>query len=142
MGAALKLIFVDEDPGDLELATRITMEVVPDCDVLTLQSTEQLKNTLKPHLPYIIFIDYCLSGNVGTEVIKDLSAFYPCASFVLLTRHSDEELVISALRAGAVDFLKKDELNTQSLNSLLTRIASNKGNRLFTGVEKYNLAWY
>ncbi|MFW6255960.1 MAG: response regulator [Candidatus Sumerlaeota bacterium] len=80
---------------------------------------EKFREGVKPDL---IFVDYRLGAEKGTELIQCMKGKFPDAFFIILTGMGDEKTVIEALRAGADDYLTKDQLDQQSLQRTIFHI--------------------
>jgi len=123
MNSTMDIVVIDDDPADLELISRISNDVVRTCEIHTVQQVEMLEENLRRHAPKVVFVDHYLGAATGTELIEQLHQNYPHIAFVLLTARGDEKIVSEALRAGATDYLRKDELCVESLSALLDRVS-------------------
>lgn len=90
----------------------------------------------KQHLyaPDVILLDIRLPGKNGIEALPLFLKMYPKVVVVMLTTHEDEDLIYSALRAGAVNYVTK----SSSLDHLTSAIreAYNGGMLLSRNVAK------
>jgi two-component system, response regulator YesN len=55
----------------------------------------------------LAIIDYLLPDRDGFEVLKILREVHPTLPVIIMTGHSDENLVIKAIRQNAADYIKK-----------------------------------
>jgi DNA-binding NarL/FixJ family response regulator len=58
--------------------------------------------------PRVVLMDIRLPGEGGLEATRQVVARFPDTKVVMLTSFADEELVMSAIRAGAVGYLLKE----------------------------------
>jgi DNA-binding NarL/FixJ family response regulator len=58
--------------------------------------------------PRVVLMDIRLPGEGGLEATRQVVARFPDSKVVMLTSFADEELVMSAIRAGAVGYLLKE----------------------------------
>jgi two-component system response regulator AtoC len=78
--------------------------------------------------PDIVLSDYRLPGMTGYDLLKQVKESFPHVSVVLLTAHGTVEDAVSAMRAGASDYLTKP-VNLQELNLIIERCIASKGLR-------------
>jgi DNA-binding NarL/FixJ family response regulator len=62
----------------------------------------------RAHRPQVLLIDTTLPGMDGTTITRLIRRHVPTTQVVMLAAGTDDELVIPALQAGAVGFLRKD----------------------------------
>lgn len=55
----------------------------------------------------LLILDIRLPGSNGLDILKDVKAEYPKLEVIIVSGHGDMESVIKAMRAGALDFLRK-----------------------------------
>ena len=73
-------------------------------------------------------MDIRLPGDSGLEATRQLTARYPETRVIILTSYADEELVIGAIRAGAVGYILKEVGNEEVLRGI--RAAASGGSAL------------
>lgn len=78
-------------------------------------SGEQGLRTLAEHDFDLLLLDLRLPGMSGLEVLEALQADCPHLPVIVITGHGDERRAVATLRAGAEDYLPKDELMTSAL---------------------------
>ncbi len=69
---------------------------------------EQLFKLLERVIPDILIADISLPDESGIEVTRRIQSHYQCISVLILSMHSSQEYVLSALDAGAKGYLPKD----------------------------------
>ena len=78
--------------------------------------------------PQVVLMDIRLPGNSGLDAAREIASRYPATKVVMLTSFADEELVISAIRAGAVGYILKEVGNEEVLRAV--RLAASGGSVL------------
>jgi DNA-binding NtrC family response regulator len=112
-----RALVVDDDPLDVDLlrvhaaAMRgpyLLLDQCSDPDALLtiLQETSDVD---------LVLLDYRLADRDGLDVLRSLRAAGILVPIVLLTGHADIDLAMQAMRAGANDFLAKQELAPMTL---------------------------
>ncbi|MGA1842119.1 MAG: sigma-54-dependent transcriptional regulator [bacterium] len=79
-------------------------------------------NKIKAHDYDLILIDILLPGEDGLSLLPKISAIRPEVPAVMITGHGNMEMVINALRLGAVDFLNKP-IKLLELDAVLEKTA-------------------
>jgi UDP-3-O-[3-hydroxymyristoyl] N-acetylglucosamine deacetylase len=87
--------------------------------ILTFGSAEALQEGLRSERPDLILLDIWLPGIDGVEALKGIRAQHPTLPVILMSGHAGIEIAVSAMKAGASDFLEKP-LN---LDILLEKVA-------------------
>lgn len=68
--------------------------------------------------PQVVLMDIRLPGEGGLEAARQIVSRFPEVKVVMLTSFADEELVMSAIRAGAVGYLLKEVGNEEVLRGI------------------------
>jgi two-component system response regulator DevR len=89
------------------------IEVVGEAD----STTAALQMVDRTH-PQVVLMDIRLPGESGLEAARQLTARYPETKVVMLTSFADEDLVIGAIRAGAVGYVLKEVGNEEILRAI------------------------
>lgn len=102
---------------------QVDMEVIGEGD----STAAALKMVDRTH-PQVVLMDIRLPGDSGLEAARQIAVRYPETKVVMLTSFADEELVINAIRAGAVGYLLKEVGNEEVLRGI--RAAASGGSVL------------
>jgi len=70
----------------------------------------------------LLFVDLTMPTMSGFELMKAVRTKYPMTRFVVLTCHQDFEFIQEAMRAGAIDYVVKTQLDKESMDDILLRI--------------------
>jgi Response regulator containing CheY-like receiver, AAA-type ATPase, and DNA-binding domains len=99
----MRVVVVDDDFGVLHSIKRVLSS--KGFEVVALQSSEGLEE----YLPEsdLLLMDIRLEGERGTEVMEKLRAKGFNIPVIFITAYADADAVVSALRLGAVDVLRK-----------------------------------
>ncbi len=89
------------------------MEVVGEGD-----SADAALQMVERSHPQVVLMDIRLPGNSGLEAARQITARFPETKVVMLTSFADEELVIGAIRAGAVGYILKEVGNEEVLRGI------------------------
>ena len=89
-------------------------------DVLTAQDAATALQTLAKTKVDIVISDFKMPGATGMELLEEVRTKFPDVLFVMLTAHGSIEMAVSAMRAGAFDFLRKP-VDFDELDAVLER---------------------
>jgi PAS domain S-box-containing protein len=113
MAETLRVLYVDDEPGLLEIA-KLFMEMAGDFSVITVESATGALALLKSEQFDAIIADYQMPVMDGIELLKIVRASGNTIPFIIFTGKSREEIVIQALNEGADFYLQKGgEPNSQ-----------------------------
>jgi DNA-binding NarL/FixJ family response regulator len=85
------------------------LELLPGIDVVAAASDgEEAVQLVAEHRPDVLLVDLRMPRCDGVEATRRVRTDYPSTEVVVLTTYSDDDSVLSALRAGARGFLTKD----------------------------------
>lgn len=105
MDATPRILVADDDERILQTMSRNL--VLAGYRVLTASSGTDAVRRYQQEKPDIVLTDVRMPYVDGFEVLKKIRAYNPEAEVILVTGHGDMEMTISALRAGASDFIAK-----------------------------------
>ena len=102
----LRIIFVDDNPTERELAREAFAEFAPDLELTTLGSREELFAALDGDvLPHLVLLDLHLGRDTGDDIARQLQGHAAhMVPVVILTNTNDEHDRSRCFAAGAVDF--------------------------------------
>ncbi len=99
-----------------------------DHTVELIDSGRELLSRMKEG-PSLITLDFGLPDTDGTELLQKLKKQYPNLPVIVISGQEDVNTAISLLKAGAYDYLVKDEETQERLWHLVNRIDEEKGMR-------------
>lgn len=68
--------------------------------------------------PDVVLMDVRIPGEGGIEATRQITQSYPDTKVVMLTSYADDELVVRAIRAGAVGYVLKQVGNEELLRAI------------------------
>lgn len=113
---SLKILLVEDDTIDAMDFRR----AIGKCDVEILEIrvckyAEEAIATLEHWLPTCIFIDYQLPKTNGLELLKKIKKIAPKLPVIVLTSQGDERIAVEMMKAGAMEYFPKAEINPEKL---------------------------
>ncbi|MDP2338156.1 MAG: sigma-54 dependent transcriptional regulator [Bacteroidota bacterium] len=73
----------------------------------TANNVHKGRSILKKHDIDLLILDIRLKGVSGLDILKEVKLIYPKLEVIIVSAHGDMDSVITALRNGAIDYLKK-----------------------------------
>ena len=102
----LSLIYVDDEPGLLELG-QLFLESTGDFSVVTATSGQEALDQLARHKFDAVISDYQMPEMDGIKLLKNVRKLYGTLPFILFTGRGREEVVIDAINNGVDFYLQK-----------------------------------
>jgi DNA-binding NtrC family response regulator len=100
-----RILVVDDDVDGLEvLKTRLAHA---GYEVETAESAEKALSRVNAFSPGLVVTDVRMSGMTGLELLERIRASMDRVEVVVMTAHDDMETAVTAMKAGAFDFLVK-----------------------------------
>jgi two-component system, NarL family, response regulator DevR len=136
----ISVVLVD-DHALVRLGLKTLINDEADMQVVAEAGTAQeALQVVEQHHPRVVLMDIRLPGEGGLDATRRIADRFPDTKVVMLTSFADEELVMSAIRAGAVGYLLKEVGNEEVLRGIRAAAAGNSvmdaatTNRLFARV--------
>ena len=104
----MKILLVEDNPLDIDLATRDLLRAIPGVQVDVATGVGEALAALRPGAEFdVVLTDLRLPDGSGLDVVSHVrQANLPCA-VVVLTGQGDEDTAVSAIKAGADDYVAK-----------------------------------
>ncbi len=116
----LKIIVIDDDPVDNEILRR-QLDDIPEwnvaLEVFIHIGGEQMQFAFRG--ADIIFLDYILSDQTGLDVLKAIQTPELQTPVIMLTGKGSEKVAVEAMKAGATDYLVKEDLSPEILRKTI-----------------------
>lgn len=98
-------LIVDDETDIRELLT-MTLERM-DIDTYSASNIEEAKTLLKQRTFALCLTDMQMPGGTGLDLVNHINEFYTGLPVAVITAHASAENAVSALKAGAFDYLSK-----------------------------------
>ena len=118
----MKVLYIEDNPVDIDLTLRHFKKAAPHMDVKIAQSqTEALKIIKESGFSKfaMVLTDMHLPDGDGIAILSHIRGHSIPVSVVLLTGQGDEESAVAALKAGADDYIVKKKGYLEKLPQLL-----------------------
>jgi|GEM_PF-1139476 len=110
MSVQLQILIIEDSPEDTELIARCLNSAGCAVKPCRVDNAEDMLQALARQSWDIILADHYLPGFSCTEALPLVRASYPDLPFVIVSGHIGEENAAQAMRAGANDYVMKDNL--------------------------------
>ena len=128
--ASLSILLVEDDPVHARLA-QAALQPAPEGSEWRLTFVSTLAAACAvAETPDLILLDLNLPDTSGLDTLRRLRERFSFVPVVLLTANEDPQIEASALRAGAQDFLGKDELTPRTLRRVVRYAVERHGAEL------------
>lgn len=116
----LRVLLVEDDEDDFVLTTSLLSEIENQkVDVEWAATYVDALSALGKGGHDVCLVDYDLGERTGLELLREAAAVYPSVPMIMLTGQGGYEVDAEAMRAGAADYLVKDEVSTPTLERSL-----------------------
>lgn len=117
-----KILIVDDD--DLVAASLKKVLIRIGYDVETCLNAGDVEQFVTHFLPDIILLDIYLTTHNGIDVLRSLKKKYSSIPVIMITGYADVKMAVTAIKAGAFDFLLKP-IDLEQLNFILDKAVEN-----------------
>ncbi len=102
-----RILLVD-DHEVVRLGLRSLLEQHPNFEVVAEAATarDAVEKT-RTHKPDVVVMDIRLKGGSGIEACQEITSQFPNAKVIMLTSYAEDEMLFSAIRAGAAGYVLK-----------------------------------
>ncbi|HEX2910578.1 MAG TPA: ATP-binding protein [Chloroflexia bacterium] len=102
-----RILIIDDDSGMLKALPEMLRDQVQNLTVDTTASAPQALQKVAEIDYDAIISDIKMPGMDGLTLLSQIKALRPETPILLMTAHTDRDVVVSALRGGAYDFIQK-----------------------------------
>lgn len=107
----LRLLIIDESSADrFLLRTALQRAGTARYQVFECADPALASEMVARYSPDAIILDYRLADRDGVQLAQELAKLVPEAAFLIITRQGDEAAAVRAMKAGASDYLVKDQV--------------------------------
>jgi signal transduction histidine kinase len=112
----IRVLLVEDDEDDYILTSSLLTEIHPEkFEHVWAETYEEGLSKLSSERLDVCLFDYRLGQHNGLELLRDARDQGFSGPIILLTGQSDPQLDFEAMRAGASDYLVKDQINAANL---------------------------
>ncbi len=127
MDTAPTVFVVDDDPSIREAVASLLRSV--DLEVRTFGSSQDFLQSQRPDGPGCLILDVRLPGLSGLDLQQVLSRSHSGVPIIFITAHADIPMSVSAMKAGAVEFLTKPFREQDLLDAVRTAVDWDRARR-------------
>ena len=116
-GGVPRLLLVEDDEDDYLITNDLLSDIYgADFKLDWVRTEEDALSAISKGEHDVYLVDYRLGKTNGLDLVQQVSETWSTAPFILLTGQNSRELDIEAMRAGASDYLVKDDLTAPLLD--------------------------
>jgi FixJ family two-component response regulator len=126
------VFIIDDDPAIRESLQNLLRSV--DQASQAFGSTQEFLDSARPDAPGCLVLDIRLPGRSGLEFQRELALSGLHLPIIFITGHGDIPMSVSAMKAGAIEFLTKPFRNRDLLDAIRKGIDRDRARRRETAV--------
>jgi signal transduction histidine kinase len=131
--AGEKILVVDDEDVIVELTTLLLQK--RGFEVFNASNGRACLEMVEKHQPALVLLDYMMPVMNGIEALTLIRRRFPNIHVMMFTGKGSEEVAVQAMKAGAVDYVRKPFVNQSLLaqiDAVLTRRQIEEENRKLT----------
>jgi DNA-binding response OmpR family regulator len=119
----LKILIVDDSEDHLILLTQFVKRtsVPTEAPVSRSDGTSAIAALVEGTFDCLL-LDFELPDTNGLEILRKAKEIHPDTAVVMVTAKGDEELAVSTMKAGAMDYLVKGNVGVQTMERVLRNV--------------------
>jgi PAS domain S-box-containing protein len=111
MNSQLRILYLEDDPGDVELVQETLATDGIGCHVKRVETETEFIASLEQGAFDLILADYTLPSFDGLSALKIAQRCWPHVPLIFVSGTLGEEVAIEALKFGATDYVSKSRLS-------------------------------
>jgi len=113
----MRIVLVDDNPVDRLIAERALRAAYPEAEIVLRPGAAGLAQELREHPCDCLLLDYRMPGIDGLACLLEIeqAALPEPPAIIMLTGMGDEGVAIEAMKRGATDYLRKDDISAELL---------------------------
>ncbi len=117
----LQILLVEDELSHAALIERTLTNAGYGGKIVNVDTIEKARGYLEQSVPNLLICDFLLPDGSGEDLLPGSleAASYPV---ILMTSHGDEEVAVSALKSGAIDYVVKSDRSIAEIPSLIERV--------------------
>ena len=113
--AALNILLVDDDHGDVKLTTRAIERSGLKANCAEAVSGPSALRLCESTAFDCAIVDYMLPGEDGLQTLAAIAREYPSIALIMATGQGDENIATEAMKIGAADYIRKSAISPDSI---------------------------
>lgn len=129
MAEDVKILIIDDSEADADYLKSFLKKLGPDHNFLVIWESDPKRALLRlAQEPFgLVLLDYHMPVMTGHEVLTKIREAHRSLPVIMLTGMGNEAVAVEAMKRGAQDYLKKDQLTVHDLSrAILTVLARKK----------------
>ncbi len=120
---AFSILIIDDEP-DARAILRSELDKVPGVSlkITAAADGDEALNKLQGASFDLVFLDYQLPPTNGLNILEKIRQHHPKTAVVMMTAAGNEQVAVTAMKKGAMDYITKNELRRTDLGQLLHRV--------------------
>jgi len=126
----LRVLLLEDQLSDAELIARALAQGAPGCVTQRVDNPAAFTRALRDFVPHVVLSDHAVPDFDAVAALRAIRNTRPATPLIIVSGAFDQALAVRALKAGADDYLIKDDLSrlpaaieaALSTRKLLTRL--------------------
>jgi PAS domain S-box-containing protein len=115
----MKILYVEDNPHDVELIRRQFAQSAPEWRLTTATTLTEARQQVAQEDYHVVLIDLSLPDGRGLDFLAELLSIKPNMAAIVVTGSGSEETAIAALKIGACDYVIKSGDYLERLPALI-----------------------
>jgi diguanylate cyclase (GGDEF)-like protein len=109
--SVLRVLVVDDSrPDRVLIRNALVRAATGSYEIMECDNAAEAQALVLQHRPDAIILDYRLPGEDGVSCLERLASQIEGVAFLIMTGQGDERTAVRAMKAGAADYLLKDQV--------------------------------
>lgn len=122
MSKKTRLLIVDDDKEDRQFIKDLLCDLQPGFEIDEANSSDSALSKLKENLYDCVLIDYIIPKLTGLAVLEATRALGKNVPFILITGFGDMKFGEELISRGAADYITKDTLTLENLQTKINAV--------------------
>ncbi|GAB1539464.1 ATP-binding protein [Scytonema sp. NUACC21] len=107
MSQAIRILLIDDNPGDRALVLRQLQREFPQLQVQEILEATGFASAIEAGQFDLVITDYQLGWSDGLQVLQTTKQHYPNCPVIMFTNTGNEEIAVEAMKNGLDDYILK-----------------------------------
>lgn len=122
----LRILVIDDNPDDLGIISRFLGRCPWKAEIVSAETGQEALVRLGEENCDLAFLDLRLPDVNGLELLESVIKIGNMLPVIMVTGQGDEKAAVSAMKAGAYDYIVKDELTADLLTKTISHALEKK----------------